>query len=128
MRFHSRCRQLQSNDLIILTKRLLAFRDARDWQQFHSLKNLIVSLNLESAELLELTQWKSDEEFEKSLQNPNAKLHFEQECADILSYLLLVAERAGIDLVKATNDKIDANEKKYPIDKSKGNAKKYTQL
>ena len=119
---------MKNSELDILTKRLLAFRDARDWQQFHSLKNLIISLNLESAELLELTQWKSDEDFERSLQDPKTKQHFEQECADILSYLLLVAERAGIDLVKATNDKIDANEKKYPVDKSKGNAKKYTQL
>ena len=119
---------MKNSELDILTKRLLAFRDARDWQQFHSLKNLIISLNLESAELLELTQWKSDEGLEKSLQDPKTKQHFEQECADILSYLLLVAERAGIDLVKATNDKIDANEKKYPVDKSKGNAKKYTQL
>ncbi len=119
---------MKDNDLQTLTRRLVAFRDARDWQQFHSLKNLIISLNLEASELLELTQWKSDADFEESLCDPEIKQHFEQECADIFAYLLLVAERSGIDLVKVTRDKIDANDKKYPVAKARGNSKKYTQL
>lgn len=119
---------MEKHDLSTLTTRLLEFRDARDWQQFHSLKDLIISLNLESAELLELTQWKDADAFEKSLNDPTAKQNLREECADVLNYLLLVAEKAGIDLVQAANDKIDHNEKKYPVAKAKGNAKKYTQL
>lgn len=119
---------MEETELQNLTKRLLEFRDARDWKQFHSLKDLIISLNLESGELLELTQWKNNDAFEKTLLDQNNKQRLEEECADVLSYLLLIAERAGIDLVAATNAKIDQNEKKYPVEKAKGNAKKYTQL
>ena len=119
---------MTKSELHLLTQRLTEFRDARDWQQFHSLKNLIISLNLEAGELLELTQWKNDDEFETSLNDPAARQNFEDECADVLSYLLLITERAGIDIVKITHDKIGRNEEKYPVAKSKGNARKYTQL
>jgi NTP pyrophosphatase (non-canonical NTP hydrolase) len=111
-----------------LTARLISFRDARDWRQFHSLKNLIVSLNLEAAELLELTQWKCDEAVEDAREDERKKSRMAEECADILLYLLLITERAGIDLCRAANDKITANAAKYPVDKSKGNARKYSQL
>ena len=111
-----------------LTRRLTAFRDARDWQQFHSLKNLMLSLSLEASELLEITQWQSDEAFEKAAGEPGARAALEEECADVLLYLLLIAERAGIDLVEAANRKIDANEEKYPVEKARGNARKYTEL
>ncbi len=111
-----------------LTKRLIEFRDARDWKQFHSLKDLIISLNLESAEVLELTQWKNSDTFERSLEDDSQLLRLKEECADVFAYLLLIAERAGIDLVKATHEKIDANELKYPVEKAKGNARKYDQL
>ena len=111
-----------------LTKRLIEFRDARDWQQFHNLKDLIISLNLEAAEVLELTQWKNAEQFEQSLLNEKQLSRLKEECADVLSYLLLIAERAGIDLAQATNEKIDANKRKYPVEKARGNALKYDQL
>ncbi|KUO55848.1 MAG: nucleotide pyrophosphohydrolase [Alphaproteobacteria bacterium BRH_c36] len=111
-----------------LTARLIAFRDARDWRQFHSLKNLIVSLNLEAAEVLELTQWKSEDQFEADVATPEAKARLAEECADVLLYLLLVSERAGFDLTKAAADKIAANELKYPVEKARGTAKKYTEL
>ena len=78
-----------------LTVALQAFRDARDWQKFHSLRNLIVSLNLEAAELLELTQWKSDAEVEALPADPKAAEDLRDECADILLLLLLVADKAG---------------------------------
>ena len=111
-----------------LTERLIAFRDARDWRQFHSLKDLIVSLNLEAGELLELTQWKREEEFDALANDPVVKAEVSQECADVLLYLLLICERCGIDILVSASDKIVQNEKKYPVDKARGNARKYTQL
>ena len=111
-----------------LTERLIAFRDARDWRQFHSLKDLIVSLNLEAAELLELTQWKSDTDFESAAQDEDVHKRLEEECADVLLYLLLITERAGIDLQAAAARKITTNDAKYPADKARGNARKYDKL
>ena len=117
-----------ASDLDRLTSELIAFRDARDWRQFHSLKNLILSLNLEAAELLELTQWKSDEAIEEAVGSPEFTEKAAEECADILLYLLLVAERAGLDLIAAAEAKLAKNNQKYPVEKSKGNARKYTEL
>lgn len=111
-----------------LTERLLKFRDDRDWSQFQSLKELILSLNLEASELLELTQWQSAEQFEAAMADSDAKNQLQHECADVFVYLLLIAERAGFDLPQATATKIEINEAKYPIDKSRGKSTKYTEL
>lgn len=119
---------MTSPPLAELTARLTAFRDARDWRQFHSLKNLILSVSLESAELLELTQWKDDNAVESDAKDPAFRRRLEEESADILLYLLLIAERAGFDLAAAAAAKIDTNEIKYPVEKSRGNARKYTEL
>ena len=106
----------------------IEFRDARDWRQFHGLKNLMLSLNLEAAELLELAQWKGDAAVEDAARDPAWRARLAEECADVLLYLLLIAERAGIDLAQAASDKIDANAAKYPIGKARGNSRKYTEL
>ena len=106
-----------------ITQALLQFRDERNWAQFHTLRNLIVSLNLEAAELLELTQWKSEEEM---LDISGEALR--DECADVLLYLLLIADKAGINLEEAARNKLKKNAKKYPIEKSYGSSRKYTQL
>lgn len=111
-----------------LTNQLTAFRDARDWRQFHSLKDLILSLNLEASELLELTQWKSESDFEEEAHGDEMQQRLREECADVFLYLLLVAERAGIDIQEAAAEKIKANDKKYPVEKSRGKATKYTKL
>lgn len=111
-----------------LTRALLQFRDERNWAQFHSLRNLIVSLNLEAAELLELTQWKSDDEIAALPANPQAREALRDECADILLYLLLIAERAGIDLEDAARAKLEKNALKYPVEKSYGSSRKYTEF
>lgn len=111
-----------------LTERLINFRDERDWQQFHSLKDLIVSLNLEAAEVLELVQWKSTDAVEQMAGTPAGKARLAEECADVLLYLLLVAERAGINLADAAREKIAVNELKYPVEKSRGSAAKYSEL
>ena len=111
-----------------LTDRLIAFRDERDWRQFHALKNLIVSLNLEASELLELTQWQDEAAFEVAASEDPVKARIAEECADVLIYLLLISERCGFDLLTAASDKIGRNAQKYPVEKARGNAKKYTEL
>ena len=111
-----------------LTEQLLAFRDARNWRQFHSLKDLILSVSLEAGELLELTQWQPAADFEKAAETDAMKQRLSEECADVLLYLLLVAERTGIDLQQAAADKIAMNDRKYPVEKSYGTSAKYTEL
>lgn len=102
------------NDLALLTELQLRFRDERDWKQFHTLKNLIVSLNLEAAELLELTQWQTDAQLEARKDDPSLRQPLADECADVLLYLVLVAEAGGIDLMQAAREKIEKNARKYP--------------
>ena len=116
------------HDLKALTAKLLAFRDARDWRQFHSLRNLITSLNLEAGELLELTQWRSDGEVEALPADPASHEALRDECADVLLYLLLIADKAGIDLIAAAEAKLAKNEAKYPVAKAYGSRAKYTEL
>ncbi len=113
-----------------LTEELVAFRDARDWRQFHTLKNLLLSLSLEAAEALEIAQWKSDEELDALLARGDEKLlaRLEEECADVLLFLLLIAEKAGFDLAMAARDKIARNGEKYPAEKVRGRALKYTEI
>jgi NTP pyrophosphatase (non-canonical NTP hydrolase) len=88
----------------------------------------MLSLNLEAAEVLELTQWKRDDEIETAVADPEFRARLAEECADVLLYLLLICERAGIDLEAAADAKIDLNAVKYPVDKARGNARKYTEL
>ena len=111
-----------------LTDELLRFRDERNWAQFHTLRHLIVSLNLEAAELLELTQWKSDAEMAALPIDAASREALCDECADVLLYLLLIAENAGIDLEAAARAKLDKNAAKNPADKAWGTSRKYDQL
>lgn len=115
-------------DLQALTRALVAFRDERDWAQFHSLRNLIVSLNLEASELLELTQWKGDPEIDAMLWDDDRMEALRDECADVLLYLLLIAEKAGINLIEAAERKLKKNALKYPVDKCFGSSAKYDEL
>ena len=115
-------------DLDAIRAQLLAFRDERDWKQFRTLKNLIVSLNLESAELLELTQWKTDAQLDALKSDPAFREALRDECADVLLYLLLVADDAGIDLLDAAQAKIAKNAERYPVEQAFGSAQKYTEL
>ena len=121
-------KQDSSPSLSELTRQLIAFRDERDWRQFHSLKDLILSLNLEAGELLELAQWKPEGAFEEEAHSDAMQRRLQEECADVLLYLLLIAERTGIDLQAAAAAKIEANAKKYPVEKSKGRSTKYNEL
>jgi len=112
--------------LSTLTAAILEFRDQRNWAQFHSLRNLIVSLNLEASELLELTQWKSDTEMAAIAGSASTQEALRDECADVLIYLLLIAENAGIDLEEAARAKLVKNAIKYPIARSYGSNRKYS--
>ncbi len=111
-----------------LTDDIEAFRDARDWKQFHTLKNILVSLNLEASELLELAQWKTDAELAEFAKSGPGRKAIAEECADIFIYLLLISRECGVDLIQATRTKLSKNAQKYPVDKSHGSAKKYTEL
>jgi NTP pyrophosphatase (non-canonical NTP hydrolase) len=115
-------------DIDTLKTALLKFRDDRNWKQFHTLKDLIISLNLESAELLELTQWKTEEELSSLRSDAGFREALRDECADVLLYLLLICDATGIDLLDAAASKIVKNAARYPVAASYGSAKKYTQL
>jgi len=118
---------MDDNDsLAKLMRDVLKFRDAREWKQFHSFKDLAVTLALEAAEVLEHTQWKSQRELEKYLKDH--KNEVADELADVLHMTLLLAEHCGIDLAKAFGEKMRQNERKYPVHKARGTSKKYNEL
>lgn len=104
-------------------KSLLKFRDKRDWKQFHTPRNLAESLVLEAAEVLEKFQWKLDDKLTKKEIN-----EIEEEIADVMIYLIFLADSLSINLEKAVNKKIRINNKKYPVNKSRGKATKYNKL
>jgi dCTP diphosphatase len=109
-----------------LRDRLRDFAAARDWNQFHSPKNLAIALSVEAGELLEHFQWLSDKE---SLTAPPSKVgEIEKEMADVLLYLIRLADMLNVDLIQAAVEKIRINARKYPVEKSRGSAKKYTEL
>lgn len=117
-----------ADTLTELTQAIRAFRDERDWAQFHGLKHLIVSLCLEAGEVLELTQWKSDAETDALPLSPEGREALSDECADVLAYLLLIADKAQIDLHDALRRKLAKNAEKYPVGKSRGRREKYSRL
>lgn len=117
---------MSSSDLISLTQRLREFADARDWDQFHSPKNLAMALSVEAAEIVEHFQWLSEEQSNNLPED--ARLKVEAELADTLIYLVRLADKLDIDLLNAAQRKIEVNEQKYPVEKARGNARKYTDL
>lgn len=104
---------------------VLKFRAERDWQQFHNPKDMALSLVLEAGEFLELMQWRNGKELQDHL--ALNKQHAGEELADVLGWILLLAHDLQIDLTEAFEKKIAANCEKYPVDKSKGSARKYTE-
>lgn len=101
----------------------LEFREERDWAQFHNPKDLAISLSLEAAELLEAFQWSGAD-----LQVPEKRDHMAEELADVAIYCVYLADALDVDLPKVMSDKINTNACKYPVNKSRGNSKKYTEL
>jgi NTP pyrophosphatase (non-canonical NTP hydrolase) len=100
----------------------------RDWDQFHSIKNLAMALSVESSELLEIFQWLTEAQSDTASENPDLKSKIEDEVADVFVYLLRIVKKTNIDLEQAVLKKLKKNEEKYPVDKSKGNSKKYNQF
>lgn len=109
-----------------LQKKLQKISNDRDWNQFHSPKNLSMALTKESSELLEIFQWLSEEESYNL--DEKKQIHLKEEIADISIYLLRLCMKFNINLEEAIHEKLEKFEKKYPIEKSKGNSKKYTEL
>ena len=104
--------------------RLREFAAERDWDQFHSPKNLSMALIVEAAELVEHFQWLTEDQ--SHALPPDKLAEVEQEIADIQIYLIRLADKLGVDMEKAVNAKIELNEKKYPADKVRGSAAKYS--
>ena len=113
-------------DLSNIAKTLENFATKRDWNQFHSPKNLSMALSVEVSELLEEFQWLTEKQSAKL--PPDKLSRVKDEIGDIFIYLIRLSSILGIDLISAANDKIIRNEEKYPVEKAKGNAKKYTEL
>lgn len=109
-----------------ITKEVNNFTSERDWNQFHSVKNLSMALSVEVSELVELSQWLTQDESNR----PSEKLleQYKDESADVLIYLLLISSKLGFDVIEAALEKIRKNKAKYPVEKSKGSRQKYTDL
>jgi NTP pyrophosphatase (non-canonical NTP hydrolase) len=111
-----------------LVRAVLAFRDARDWKQFHNPKDLSISITLEAAELLEHFQWKTPAEVAAHLADPRLREEVADEMADVQCLLLALGDAAGVDLYAATLRKLKKAARKYPVRKARGTARKYTDL
>ena len=111
-----------------LVGQVLAFRDRRDWRQFHSPKDLAISISLEAAELLECFQWKNPDEVAALVTDPERGREVRWEMGDVLILLISLADILGTDLVKAAFEKLQENERKYPVERARGSARKYREL
>lgn len=114
------------SDIEDLTKRIIEYRDARDWKQFHNPKDLALSLILEASEVAEHFQWKSKEEMEEYIKTNKDEIG--EELSDVLYWVLLLSHDLNIDIKKAFEEKMKQNETKYPVDKAKGKHTKYNKL
>jgi NTP pyrophosphatase (non-canonical NTP hydrolase) len=108
-----------------LTREILDFRAARDWEQFHTLRTLSNSLVIEAAELSELTQWTRDADLEQRASEVRTRL--EEEVSDLLILMTYLVHDQGIDVAAAIRKKLQANDRKYPIEKFKGTSRKYNE-
>lgn len=106
-------------------QKALAFREERDWEQFHNAKDLAISINLEAAELLELFQWSGAD---VNLDDPAKRAGAEEELADVIIYCMYLADKLEADIPEIVSRKIDKNAVKYPVGKAKGSSRKYTEL
>ena len=110
-----------------LRREVAQFAKDRDWDQFHSVRNLVLAMVGEVGEVAEILQWTDDDKVTELL-NAGGRERLAEELADVLIYLIRVADRSGVNLEQAVRDKLVSNSEKYPKDKSRGSAKKYTQL
>jgi dCTP diphosphatase len=113
-------------DLEPIQKKIISFRNERDWAQFHDPKNLAEAISIEAGELLETFLWKTTEQ-SRNLTSDELK-NVKAELADIFIFLIYLCEEYDIDLLQETEAKLSINEKKYPVHKAKGSSKKYTEF
>ena len=113
-----------SRTLPDLIAAIIAFRDAREWEQFHRPKDLALSVAIEAGELLELFQWKRDEEIAAALAEPAYRERLSDEIADVLIYLLTLCRQTGVDPLEAAFAKLARNEARYPVERAKGRSDK----
>ena len=112
--------------LAALRDALRRFADERDWEQFHTPKNLAIALSVEASELLERFQWLTPEQ--SAALDDEALARVREEMADVLLYLVRLADVLDVDLIAAARDKMALNAQKYPADRARGNSRKYTDL
>ena len=118
--------QPPESSVVELTNLVRSFADSRDWQQFHTARNLVLALVGETGELAAEFQWISDDNIVNALQDAEKREAVGSELADVFIYLLRLADVTGINLAEELKKKIAINEKRYPVDKAKGSAAKYT--
>ena len=111
-----------------LKGRVLAFARERDWEQFHAPKNLSMALAAEAGELMEHFLWSTPEASRVAIDDPGKRAKIAEELADVVIYALEFANVTGIDVARAIGAKMAANAQKYPVEKAKGRADKYTEL
>lgn len=114
------------NNLKELTEKIVAFRDARDWKQFHNPKDCAISLALEASEVLEHFQWKNKEEIAAYVKE--SKEDIADELADVLYWVILMSHDLDIDILDASEKKLNKSGLKYPVEKAKGVHTKYNKL
>lgn len=112
-------------DVMAIQKRLREFAELRQWEKFHSPKNLSMALAAEAAELLEIFQWLTEEESRGLVTSSERMREVREEVADVLIYLVRLSDVLGIDIESAVSEKLSVNESKYPVEASRGNAVKY---
>ena len=115
-----------TKNLLEIQRRIIELRDARDWKQFHTPKDMALSLVLEAAEFMEHFQWKTEDECLQHLENHKEAVA--EELVDVLYWVLLIANDFNVDLYDTSLKKLKKTEEKYSVEKSKGNHKKYTEL
>jgi len=111
-----------------LKDKVKKFCDERDWDQFHNIKDLAIALSIESSELLEHFRWKTNEEVKNKMNDSKKLEEIKDEMADVLYFLLRIAQMNDIDLSDALDKKLEKNNKNYPVEKAKGSNKKYDEI
>jgi dCTP diphosphatase len=117
-----------ASDLESLFEQIKNFSDDRDWAQFHTPKNLILAIVAEVGELAEVVQWQSEQEISEYLSSPEGKSRISEEIADVAIYLIRLCQQRNLDFLEIVKSKLAINAIKYPIQDSKGNSKKYSEL
>jgi dCTP diphosphatase len=115
-------------DLELLKNKLREFSEERDWGKYHNPKNLAMALSVETSELVEIFQWLTEQESNEIISNSEKMDHIKEEISDILLYTIRLADVLKINIPESIEIKLDKNKEKYPIGKSKGNAKKYSEF